>query len=231
MTAEDVHRFHLNRPVAADSVLCGQPVLSADELEPGSPVAVGFDGSRTRDATAVVAVHMLSGVGYLLGYWERPLGLSKRDRWEVPRGEVASVIDAAFSRFQVVRLKADPSYWQDELAGWKQVHGADVVDRMPVWQSSLVDQCTEAAQTALAAGGLRLSSGRESEVLVAQVQRASVVRRQVGSRTLRSLAKPDEGGRIDSAAALTYAWQARLEALAKGWTETQAAGEAFVLFG
>ena len=232
MTPEDVHRFHLNRPVAADSVLCAMPLLSGDELEPGSPVAVGFDGSRTRDATALVAVNMLTGVAYLLGYWERPLGLSKRDRWEVPRGEVVSLVDAAFSRFRVVRLKADPSYWQDELAGWKQVRGADVVDRMPVWQSSVVDQCTEAAQTALASGALRLSSGRESEVLVAHVQRAQVTRRQVGSRTLRSLSKPDEGGRIDCAAALTYAWQARLECLAKGWSADEApAPEAFVLFG
>lgn len=232
MTAEDVHRFHCNRPAAADSVLCATPISDPAELEAGAPVAVGFDGSRTRDATAVVAVHMLTGVAYLLGYWERPLGLSKRDRWEVPRGEVVSLVDAAFSRFRVERVKADPSHWQDELAGWQQSHGRDVVDRFPVWQSSVVDQATEAAQTALASGGLRLSAGRESEVLVAHVQRASVVRRQVGSRTLRSLAKPDEGGRIDCAAALTYAWQARLELLGKGWTGVEEpAREAFVLFG
>lgn len=232
MTAEDVHRFHLNRPAASDAVLCSTPHCEDVELEAGAPVAVGFDGSRTHDATAVVAVHMVTGLAYLLGYWERPVGLSKRDRWEVPRGQVSSVIDAAFSRFRVVRVKVDPSHWQDELASWQQSHGRDVVDRFPVWQTSLVDQATEATQTALAAGALRLSASRESEVLVAQVQRACVVRRQVGSRTMRSLAKPDDGARIDCAAALTYGWQARLEALAKGWSaEDLLVSEPFAVFG
>lgn len=218
MPIEDVHRFHANRPSAPDSVLCSTPTLVADELEPGAPIALGFDGSRTRDATAVVAVHMDTGVGYLLGYWERPVGLPSRERWEVPRGEVCTVVDEAFRRYCVARVKADPSHWQDELAAWQQVHGRDCVDRMPVWQTSIVDQATEATQTGLSAGSLRLSSGADSAVLVAHVQRARVIRRQAGARTMRSLVKPDDLGRIDAAAALTYAVQARLEALAKGWS-------------
>lgn len=219
MSVEDVHRFHLNRPVAADAVLCSTPTLSPDVLEPGSPIALGFDGSRTRDATALVAVHMLTGVAHLLGYWERPPGLPVKQLWEVPRGEVTSVVDQAFRLFHVARFKADPSHWQDELAGWKQAYTAAVVDRFPVWQSSVVDQSVEATQTALAAGALRLSDAAESAVMVAHTQRAQVARRQVGARTLRSLSKPEDSSRIDCAAALTYAWQARMEATARGWQD------------
>ena len=219
MSVEDVHRFHLNRPVAADAVLCSTPTLVVEPLQPGDPVALGFDGSRTRDATALVAVHMLTGVAHLLGYWERPPGLPIKQAWEVPRGEVTAVVDQAFRVFHVARFKCDPSYWQDELAGWKQTHTPAVVDRMPVWQTSVVDQAVEATQTALASAALRLSDAPESEILVAHVQRAQVARRQVGARTLRNLAKPEDSSRIDAAAALVYAWQARIEATARGWQE------------
>ena len=222
MAVEDVHRFHLNRPIAADSVLCTTPVVSLDRLEAGAPVAVGFDGSRTQDATAVVAVHMLTGVATLVGYWERPFGRSKRDRWEVPRHEVDDVMERLFARFDVVRVKADPSHWQDELAGWQNRFGKDRVDRLPVWQSSVVDRAVEATQTALQSSGLQLAAGGDDldRVLAAQVQRCVVTRRTVGSRVLRNLAKPDNGDRIDAAAALVYAWQARLEALANGWEQS-----------
>lgn len=233
VTVEDVHRFFLNRPASSDAVLCSTPTMVPDELEPGAPIALGFDGSRTRDATALVAVDMRSGVAHLLGYWERPVGLPRRSTWEVPRGEVCSRVDEAFRAYRVVRMKADPSYWQDELASWQQAHGA-VVDRMPVWQASIVDRAVEATQTALSAGALLVSSRRESSVLVAHVQRAEVVRRQIGSRTIRGLAKPDESTRIDAAAALVYASQARLEALAKGWTDAQdrpAVPEPFLVLG
>ena len=232
MTAEDVARFHLNRPAASDAVLCATPTLDDSELEVGAPIALGFDGSRTRDATAVVAIHMETGVAHLLGYWERPIGLPRRSTWEVPRGEVATVIDEAFKRWRVVRMKADPSHWQDELAHWQQTHGP-AVDRMPVWQTSIVDRAVEAAQTGLSAGALLLSSRPESSVLVAHVQRAQVLRRQIGSRTIRTLAKPDDATRIDAAAALVYASQARLEALAKGWemTDEAPAPEPFVMIG
>ena len=219
MAVEDVHRFHLNRPIAADAVLCSTPTLCADRLQPGDPVALGFDGSRTRDATALVAVHMLTGVAYLLGYWERPPGLPGKQQWEVPRGEVSAVVDQAFRVFHVARMKADPSHWQDELAGWKQAHTREVVDRMPVWQTSVVDQAVEATQTALASAALRLTDGPESEILVAHTQRAQVMRRQVGARTLRNLSKPEDSSRIDAAAALVYAWLARMEATSRGWQE------------
>lgn len=238
MTADqdpaEVQRFYFNWPVAADSTLCESPPLSADELEPYAPVAVGFDGSRTQDATALVVVHMVTGVAYLAGYWERPWGASRRERWEVPRAEVSAAVEAVFARFRVARMKADPSHWQDELSSWQNRYTRDVVDRFPVWQDSVVDNSVEATQTALMSGAVKLEAGESlhAQVLRAHVQRAKVHRRMARSRTLRSLAKPEDGARIDAAAALTYAVAARLEALAKGWSAEQEQDVSpFVLFG
>lgn len=220
MPPEDVRRFHLNVNEAAGSVLCAAPSFSAEPLELGAPVALGFDGSKSWDATALVGVHMVTGVGYLLGYWERPQGLPRGAQWEVPRAEVGEALEAAFSRFRVARAKADPSYWHDELAGWQQRWGREVVERMPVGSTAAVSDAVEGTQEALRTGALLLSDGPDSAVLRAQAARARVPRRQVGGRVLRGLAKPEDGGRIDAAAALVYAEAARLDALSKGWEPT-----------
>lgn len=232
MPAEDVVRFFLNVNAAPDSVLCDSPSSEAVELEPGAPIAVGFDGSRTSDATAVVAVHMETGVGYLVGYWERPWGTPRGVSWEVPRHEVAQVVDQLFARYTVARMKADPSHWQDELAGWQQRHGRDIVDRFPVWQQSVTDRAVEAAQTALAAGTFKVSAlGDElDDVLRAHLARCRVTRRHIGARAVRSLAKPEDGGRIDAAAAAVYAWAARLEAQSKGWARKPVADPFFAVW-
>jgi hypothetical protein len=217
----EVQRFYFNWPVAADSVLCAEPPTApaGDLFGPGAWVALGFDGSRTSDATALVAVHMESGVAMLLGYWERPAGHTRKERWEVPRHEVAAAVDVAFARWNVARMKADPSHWIDELAGWQNRWGRDVVDRFPVWLPSVTDGAVDAVQTGFRSGTLALSDGTEvhDEVLRAHVARCRVTQRPSGRRTLKELAKPDDGGRIDAAAALTYAVAARTEAVAKGW--------------
>lgn len=236
MAPEDVLRFHLNVNQAAESSLCADPptVDAVDLFAPGEPVALGFDGSKTTDATALVAVHMVSGVAMLLGYWERPWGTPKGQRWEVPRAEVSSAVEAAFARWRVVRFKADPSHWLDELAGWQNRWGRDVVDRFPVWMPSVVHDAVEAVQTGLRTGTVRLAGGdsQHDQVLRAQVAWCRVAQHATGRRTVKTLAKPEDGGRIDAAAALIYAVAARLEATAKGWSaEDEATAEPFVLFG
>ena len=227
---EDIHRFHLNVNRSSDSALCDFPYVSEIELEPGSSIAVGFDGSRNRDATAVVVEHMTSGVAYLAGYWERPLGLPKNSDWEVPRGEVLQVFDKLFSQYKVVRFKYDPAKWGDELASLANSYGADVVDKMPVWQSAVVDAALDATQESLRNRKLQIGGEGDSlGILRAQVQRARISRRMIGQRIIRGLIKPDDGGKIDAAAALVYCHQGKLEALKAGWTPA-AAVEAIVIF-
>jgi hypothetical protein len=232
MEPADVQRFHCNVNAAAESSLCAEPqtVALGEMFAPGAPVALGFDGSRTTDATALVALHMVHGVAVLLGYWERPYGLPRGQRWEIPRAEVTSAVEAAFARWSVARFKADPSHWLDELAGWANHYGRDVVDRFPVWMPSVVDEFTEATQTGLRTGAVKLDEGEASAVLRAHVQWCRVTHKPVGQRVLRALAKPEDGGRIDAAAALTYAVCGRLEALKKGWTEAEPAADPFVVF-
>jgi hypothetical protein len=74
------------------------------------PVIMGFDGSRSGDATAISVVS-LEPVPHIdvVGLWERP-----RDAhdWEVPRTEVKDIIRDACKRWDVKGIA-----W-DEFCGW-----------------------------------------------------------------------------------------------------------------
>ena len=229
---EESYRNFLNIPMAASSVLCQMPGLSEEPLELDAPVALGFDGSKTRDATALVATHMVTACQYLLGYWERPAGLPKSARWEVPRVRTADTpadvvtveeaVRAAYSRFRVAFAFFDPSHWRDELASWQQEWGDKTLRSFDVAHASLVDRAAEAYQDSLRQGLVVLSAAQSSVVLRAHVVRCRVSRRMAGQRELRSLAKPEDAGRIDCAAAGMYSNWARLEALSKGWVDEAA---------
>lgn len=233
MDPNDVLRFHLNVNEAADASLCPEPVLTdvKEFFGPGEPVVLGFDGSRTQDATALVVMHLTANVAMLIGYWERPFGLPKNQRWEVPRAQVSDAVEAAFARWNVVGMAADPSHWLDELSGWQNRWGKDRVWKFPVWVTSTVDEHVDALQTGLRSGAVKLPIGNDplDGVLRAQVAWCRVSARQVGTRVLRNLVKPDEGGRIDSAAALMYALSARMSVMKRGWSESVPV-EPFVFF-
>ena len=233
MDPNDVLRFHLNVNEAPDASLCPEPqVMDTSEVfAAGEPVVLGFDGSRTQDATALVALHVTSGAAMLIGYWERPFGLPKNQRWEVPRAQVSEAVEMAFARWNVLAFHVDPSHWLDELAGWQNRFGKDRVHKFPVWVTSVVDEHVDALQTSLRTGSVKLPAGGDplDGVLRAQVAWCRVSARQVGTRLIRTLAKPDDGGRIDSAAALMYALSAKLSVMKRGWSEP-APVEPFVFF-
>lgn len=88
--------------------------LSGDDLViPPRGVVLGFDGSRSGDNTALVAVTIEHEPKVLvLGLWERPPG---DDAWRVPRGEVKDAIRAAFKKYWVAEFAYDEYLWQDAI--------------------------------------------------------------------------------------------------------------------
>ena len=234
MTADqdafEVQRFYFNWPVGAGSSLAAKPQVSLDDLEEGAPVALGFQGSHSREAVALVAVHMVSGVGYLLGSWRRPVGHPKRDPWEAPHGQVVDAVNEAFARFTVARFAVNPSGWREEYAAWKAAwpkddQKQDLVIKFNPSQPAVLDAAVEAAQTAFREGQLSVSGSPDDAVLAGEVQTCLVARRQSGANTLLSLAAPADGGSIECARALVSAWAARLDAIAKGWVMPDPSGD------
>lgn len=87
-------------------------------IKPHSPVVLGFDGSKSGDASALVAVTVQPNPHVeVLGLWERP---TAEPEWRVPRGEVKDAIREACRRLDVWEIAWDEFLWLDaaeELEG------------------------------------------------------------------------------------------------------------------
>lgn len=241
--AIEVRREFLNQHVAPEARLARDEVLDevldvGAELEDGAPIAVGFDGSKTTDGTAIVGIHMVSGMAFLLGSWRRPPFADRE--WQVPRAQVMDTLRLVFDRYEVARMKMDPAYWADEMAQLQQSFGRDVVDRFPTSSPGIVTEAISAVQTSLEqavrAERKMVSAGPDSydqwgnQPLVDDLRAAQLVFTVFGSRTYSKLVKPEDGRKIDCAAALTYADQARREALSRGWEPKKKVEAPWVMF-
>ena len=116
----DRRRFFLNEIVVGDSVFVGPEKwdlhAKPEFLEPGTPVALGFDGSKYRDATVLVASRLSDGKLFQLRVWQRDHN-SLAD-WRVPSVEVDRVVRDVFGAYSVAVMFADPYRWQDYLDNW-----------------------------------------------------------------------------------------------------------------
>lgn len=82
-------------------------------------VVLAFDGSASGDSTVLIGCTVKDPHLFVLDMWEDP----GDPRWRVPRGDVDKAVDAAFAKFNVVELAADPWGWRSELEGWADRHG------------------------------------------------------------------------------------------------------------
>ena len=80
-------------------------------VQPGRGVVLGFDGSKSGDCTALVAVTVESEPKVkIIGLWEKPQGAQE---WRVPRGEVKDVIRTACRKYNVREIAWDEWLWLD----------------------------------------------------------------------------------------------------------------------
>jgi hypothetical protein len=103
--------------------------LRPRDVPPGTPVAVGFDGSDSDDWTALRCVTM-DGYHFTPTYGpdDRPTYWDPAE-WggSIPRGEVAAAVDAIANRYVMRRLYADPRDWRTEIGEWSLKYGDKVV--------------------------------------------------------------------------------------------------------
>ncbi|MCM8548896.1 phage terminase family protein [Streptomyces sp. STCH 565 A] len=102
-------------------------------LEDGDQVVCFFDGSKSDDATGLVACRLSDGHVQTLGVWQRPAGWPEGRPWRVPREEVDGVVEQTFARFRPLAFFADPGagqddadgerYWDGYIDAWAQRYG------------------------------------------------------------------------------------------------------------
>ncbi|UTM38319.1 terminase large subunit [Rhodococcus pyridinivorans] len=84
------------------------------------PVVLGFDGSASGDSTALVGCTVGPDPHvFVVGVWQNPGDV----RWRVPRSDVDDAVAAAFDRYDVLELAADPWGWRSEIEAWAKRYG------------------------------------------------------------------------------------------------------------
>ena len=89
------------------------------DLKPGDAIVMGFDGSKTDDATALVAIRISDNLIVPLGIWQNP---DPALPWHVPEAEVDSEVHLAFQMFKVHAFFADVAYWESYVDTWSDTY-------------------------------------------------------------------------------------------------------------
>jgi hypothetical protein len=211
MPWDEAVRYFLNSPYAAERVLVDPARWAAlgsatAETPDGARVAVGFDGSHSRDGTAVVICDEAGRLSLELLIERAP---SDPDDWTVPRRAVHEVIADLFDRFEVVRLFGDPWGWRDELDGWAASYGPGRVLALPTNSVRRFGPAVDRFRAALAEG--RITHDRDPD-LARHLANARLVRgpgrAADDGHALYTLEKAGPGRFIDAAVAAVNAYEA-----------------------
>ncbi len=156
LTAAQVLQLHgcvwaANETTFVPADVLGHRHVKDERLEDGMQVVLSFDGSEKQDETWLTAT-ALNGYVEPLARWARPAGADKD--WRIPRREVHRAVAAAFERFDVLELAADPPGWYAELDRWTERHG-DVVVMFETRQPARMAPACERARTGLLDGTMR----------------------------------------------------------------------------
>jgi phage terminase large subunit-like protein len=181
----------------------------------GALITLGFDGSRSRDATALVATEAATGFQWPLGIWQRPPDI---ETWEVPVDDVYTAVAEAFRRYQVWRLYADPPYWETHIRTWTGMYGEE---RVIEWWTNRYRPMAFAIRTytaAMTTGEVSHSGDALFAEHIGNAIRHPVTFRDDDGKPLWVISKErsDSPHKIDAAMAGCLSWEARTHALASG---------------
>jgi phage terminase large subunit-like protein len=179
---------------------------SDERIMPGDRIAIGFDGSRSGDSTALVACRVSDALLQPLAVWEAPE--HGRGDWHVHSGQVDAAIARTFDEYDVVRGYFDPPLWQSEIETWTREYGAPAVTSWATNSSRMI-HATERFRTDLVGEGITHTG---DAVLSAHVMNAR-------TREVRGgywLTKDRDTSKIDAAVAAVLAYEARCDCVAAG---------------
>jgi len=128
---EDSRRFFLNHDVddrrkAIEKRRWTELARPGVVVPAGARISLGFDGSISNDATALIGCTLIDEVPYTweVDTWVRPPGLVE---WRVPRHEVRARVKETFAAFRVGLMLCDPAKWWTEIDEWAEEFGEERV--------------------------------------------------------------------------------------------------------
>lgn len=219
----DRRRFFLNEIVVGQSAFVAPErwdflARPGETLEPGEPIALGFDGSKKRDATALLAERLSDRRLFVVRIWERP-GDAGPD-WRIPTAEVDRTVRDVFGAYKVAVLFGDPYLWQDYMDAWAAAFGEERVVTFPTNVEQRFDRAIERFTTAV--GNAELTHDGD-ETLARHVKNAVLVKGsrkksrpgedETLTRHYMKMAKRGDGQLIDGGVAAVLAHEAAAHAI------------------
>lgn len=89
------------------------------DLEHGDEIVLGFDGGKTDDATALVAIRIKDKLIVPLMVLQKPEG-PLGEGWRVTEELVNEYVMMAFQEYKVRGFYADPALWQSWISRWNE---------------------------------------------------------------------------------------------------------------
>jgi phage terminase large subunit-like protein len=203
-------RYFLNVPTSTSDVLIDPhrwaDLATAGPIPDGTRGGIGFDGSHSRDGTALVVADEEGHVELALLIERDP---SDPPEWTVPRQLVHDTLAELFDRFDVVRMLCDPFLWRSELDLWARTYGDGIVVEQPTNSIRRFGPAVDRFRVAVAEGTV---SHNGDEDLAHHLANARLVRgpgrASDGGHALYTLEKAGRGRLIDAAVAACLALQA-----------------------
>lgn len=181
----------------------------------GTPITLGFDGAVFHDSTALVATDLETGYQWVVGVWECPPGQTD---WQVPTEDVDRVVRSCFERYDVVRLYADPPYWDSWISLWTGLFGKEVVYEWWTNRRKPMTAALEAFETAIKDDTISHDGNSDLKRHLGNARRHDLPQRDETGRAMWLIRKErsDSPHKIDLAMAAVLSWEARSDAIADG---------------
>lgn len=235
----------LNQITHASDSLVSQPEWAAvgpDEDNPvpplrtGQVITLGFDGSRGRhkgkpDATALIGCRVKDGHLFTIGVWECPDGPRKiQQKWSPPIPTIQAAIRDAFTKYKVVAFYADPAKdWRSHVNDWEAKWGRKVKIKVKVdhpfewWMTGGRSHMNQRAIEGFIGDVVNQELSHDGSFdLTRHVLQA---RRRIMRNKLTVAKEHDYSDKkVDACVAAILAYQARLDAVAKGIGSRQSSG-------
>lgn len=221
-----LERVWLNRPVQAsgtafDVVQWRHLIRLGYRVEEGASIALGFDGGRFDDSTALVATEIETGHQWIAGLWEKPAEWDKqhpRTPWEMPSEEVDRAVTDLFERYDVTRMHCDPPRWESWIATWAGRYGDERVLHWWTNRSKPMAYAIRSYLAAMATGEVSHNGDRQFERHLGNARRlyTNLVDEKGAPLWILRKERKDSPNKIDVAEAATLSWDARNKSLAAG---------------
>ena len=186
-------------------------------VKPGEAIALGFDGSRSADWTAIRA-ETRDGFRFTPTYGpdQRPTFWNPEE-WggRIPRSEVDAAVAELFATYKVKRMHIDPRHWETQADQWANTHGEDVV---AIWPTNQINRMFSALSRFIEDTAEKTTTHDGDETMKLHALAARKLAKP-GDKYI--LGKPSENQKIDLLMADVLAHEAAADARSNGWSARQ----------